>query len=84
MRVVVVSGKGLLDGIVSRNTNHWSRILDLRNKTTTEPTSVTVLVFYEEWIAQRVADAFKLAADLCRGKEPFWQVCQPIEGNRAA
>lgn len=41
------------------------------NTTNTESSDLTILIFYEESIAQRVSDAFKHAADLCRGKEPF-------------
>jgi hypothetical protein len=38
---------------------------------TSESVSVLNLRFRDEAIAQRVLDAFKHAADLCRGKEPF-------------
>jgi hypothetical protein len=42
------------------------------NKTTEgKATSFAVLVFFEESIAKRVSGAFKHAAELCRGKEPF-------------
>jgi hypothetical protein len=44
---------------------------DLNNTTKSESWKDAAVVFYEESIAKRVLDAFKHAADLCRGKEPF-------------
>jgi hypothetical protein len=44
---------------------------DLSNTTTSESQNFAILVFYDESIANRVAAAFKHAADLCRKKEPF-------------
>jgi hypothetical protein len=41
------------------------------DKRRSESTYVAILIFYEEEIAQRVSVAFRHAADLCRGKEPF-------------
>lgn len=42
------------------------------DKTTkTESSYSAVLVFYDESIANRVSEAFKRAAVLCRGKDPF-------------
>lgn len=43
----------------------------VNNTSTTEASYVAVLIFYEEPLARRVSEAFKHAADLCRGKEPF-------------
>jgi S1-C subfamily serine protease len=43
----------------------------VHNTTNTESTDLTILIFYEESIAQKVSEAFKHAAELCRGREPF-------------
>jgi hypothetical protein len=43
----------------------------LHDTTQNESTNYAFLVFAEESVAQRVLDAFKHAADLCRGKEAF-------------
>jgi hypothetical protein len=42
-----------------------------RNTNEIESLDFAGLIFYEESIAKRVLEAFKHAADLCRGKEPF-------------
>ena len=44
---------------------------DLNNTTKSESQSGFCLTFYDESIAKRVLEAFKHAADLCRGKESF-------------
>jgi len=44
---------------------------DLNNSTKSESVNFAFLGFYEESIANRVLEAFKHAAELCRGKEPF-------------
>jgi hypothetical protein len=43
----------------------------LHDTTQSEGTSYAFLVFFEESVAQRVLDALKHAADLCRGREAF-------------
>jgi hypothetical protein len=44
---------------------------DLNNTTKSESQKMAFLTFNEESTAKRVLDAFKHAADFCRGKEPF-------------
>lgn len=44
---------------------------NLSDVTKTESDDFAILIFYEEPIANRVLEAFKHAAELCRGKEPF-------------
>jgi hypothetical protein len=44
---------------------------DAFNKTVTENLDYAAVHFSEESTAKRVSDAFKHAAELCRGKEPF-------------
>lgn len=43
----------------------------VNDKRESKSSYVAILIFYEEEIAQRVSTAFKHAAELCRGKEPF-------------
>ncbi len=43
----------------------------LTNSTKSQSMYVAILIFYDESIANRVSAAFKHAAELCRGKEPF-------------
>ncbi len=44
---------------------------DITDTTKSDSLSRASLIFYEESIAKRVLEAFKHAADLCRGKEAF-------------
>jgi hypothetical protein len=44
---------------------------DLRNTTKNTSKHSAGIGFYDESLAKRVSDAFKHAADLCRGTEPF-------------
>lgn len=49
----------------------WESHENLKNTTTSEGKDYFGVMFYEESIAQRVLDAFRHAADLCRRKEAF-------------
>jgi hypothetical protein len=44
---------------------------DLLSTQKTEAVDLVTITFNDEAIARRVAEAFRHAADLCRGKEPF-------------
>jgi hypothetical protein len=76
IQVSLSKSKSVEEWIVTLATTPTKSILQethetVHNTTNTESSDLTILIFYEESIAQRVSEAFKHAADLCRGKEPF-------------
>jgi hypothetical protein len=53
--------------ILSENRQSW----DLNNSTKSESTKLFIIGFSDQSIAERVLEAFRHAADLYKGKEPF-------------